>query len=585
MSVPAERFNRRTAIKAAIKRGSAQARSRMRELDAEMVEALTEIYTQAREDIEAAILSYGEEENLRLEVLRGLRDQIEGRLDALAGERDALLGAGLSQAAELGTAPLAASVGVDLRTRVAEDAVRFVRGFVAADGLQLSDRLWRVDRNARDAVAGAVEQAVIQGHGASRAAQAFLARGAPVPRELLSKEAAARAGRVARIAGEALMKGDMNPYDQALRVFRTEINRAHGEAYMASAAEDEDVVGFRFMLSPRHPRPDICDLHASVNRYGLGPGVYPSRERCPWPAHPNTLSFVEVVFRDEVTAEDRKGKEDRIAWLKRQSPGVQEGVLGSRRKRAALQRGLLTERQITAPWAILKKRLQRRGIDVENIEPHPAQATRAPSTPPDDGVDPKAVAQVISRGRRNGNEHAVIYDAIGGEGWVLEKTTGNTDHVSFTNRELRFLLDGPRRFDLVHNHPNSSSFSQADIEFAAALPGMRKIWAVGHDDGIYGAIPLVSRETVAQASHLIRRQMIPNARKAVRRGAVPGGAATNALSHLVNVALDRAGVTRYEVGKTGRKLAAALDELGPERVEMMLGWVAGLDYRNGSRIN
>ena len=368
MSVPAERMTRQTVVKARIKRGSEAARARMLALDRELAASLEAIYRQAATDIERQILAYGPEENLRLDVLRDLREQITGRLDSLAARRNQMLEGGMQLAAGLGVEPLAASLAAGGGVRVAEDAVRFVRELVAADGLQLSDRLWRIDQAAREAVAGAVEQAVIQGHSASRATQDLLARGAPVPAELLRKQGQARAGRVARIASDALMRGEMAPYPQALRVFRTEINRAHGEAYMAGAEEDPDVIGFRFMLSPLHPRHDVCDMHATVNRYGLGPGVYPSRQRTPWPAHPNTMSFVEVVFRDEVTGADRQGKEDRIAWLKRQAPGVQEGVLGSRKKRAALQRDLLTERQITTPWRVLKKRYVRQGVDVDGLE-------------------------------------------------------------------------------------------------------------------------------------------------------------------------------------------------------------------------
>ena len=53
------------------------------------------------------------------------------------------------------------------------------------------------------------------------------------------------------------------------------------------------------MLSPRHPRVDICDEHAAADLYGLGQGVYPVDE-CPWPAHPNTFSYTEAVYRDEI---------------------------------------------------------------------------------------------------------------------------------------------------------------------------------------------------------------------------------------------------------------------------------------------
>ncbi|KDM93378.1 hypothetical protein [Photobacterium galatheae] len=60
-----------------------------------------------------------------------------------------------------------------------------------------------------------------------------------------------------------------------------------------------------------------------------------------WPcaAHPNTLSYEQVVFVDEVTKEDRISQTDRISWLKGQSREGQKAVLGHVKKVAALQQG------------------------------------------------------------------------------------------------------------------------------------------------------------------------------------------------------------------------------------------------------
>ena len=73
-------------------------------------------------------------------------------------------------------------------------------------------------------------------------------------------------------AGDALLTGRMNPYYQAERVMRTEINRAYGETALQAAIQHPDVIGVKFKLSPRHPRFDICDMHANANLHGLGPG-------------------------------------------------------------------------------------------------------------------------------------------------------------------------------------------------------------------------------------------------------------------------------------------------------------------------
>lgn len=358
--------NRRTATKAAIRRASAAARTEMNALDAKALEKLAAVYRQAANDIQDAIRNHAAVDgNLRLDVLRNLLNQANARLGLLEQARNDLFGAELLAAAQLGARPFAGQIGTDL-VRVANEAVQFVHSFIAEDGLQISDRIWRVDRHARDVVGQAIESAIIQGHSASRAAQDFLSRGQPVPADIAEKMGLASASRVARVTGDALMTGEGAPYDNALRLFRTELNRAHGEAYRAAAFDHPDVVGTRFLLSPNHPKTDVCDLHASVNRYGLGPGVYP-KGKSPWPAHPNTLSYEEVVFADEVTDADRAGKENRIEWLKDQPPGVQAAVLGGYKKRAALEAGVLAENEIATPWRVLKDVYTRRGIDVDSL--------------------------------------------------------------------------------------------------------------------------------------------------------------------------------------------------------------------------
>lgn len=70
-----------------------------------------------------------------------------------------------------------------------------------------------------------------------------------------------------------VLTGSGSPMDNAMRLMRTEINRAHGEAYISGALAHPDAAGVRFLLSPAHPEPDICDLHAAANLHGLGPGV------------------------------------------------------------------------------------------------------------------------------------------------------------------------------------------------------------------------------------------------------------------------------------------------------------------------
>lgn len=354
-------MNDRTATQAAIKRATAAAQRDMDKLDSASLKELKQLYQQAAADIQAHIARHaGGDDNLALQELQSLLAQVNARLNTLAQARDALLDGGMAEAAGLGVRPFVVAAGEAALTsgaamRINQEAVRFVQSFIAEDGLQLSDRIWRLDRHAREAVTGAIEQAVIQGHGAVQAAREFLARGEAVAGEIAAKMNAANAGKIGKAAADALT-GTGSPMDNAMRLMRTEINRAHGEAYIKGALDHPEAVGLRFLLSPSHPQPDQCDLHAAANLYGLGPGVYPSREKCPWPAHPNTLSYVEVVFRDEVSDADKAGKETPMQALDRLTPAQQRGVLGAH-KHEAYKEGKLRQGMIRAPWRAVKRRI------------------------------------------------------------------------------------------------------------------------------------------------------------------------------------------------------------------------------------
>lgn len=357
-----------TPEKAAIRRATGQAQQAVTRLDAAGLAALARAYQNAAADIRRQIeAAAGAEGSVTLEALRGLLVEVEGRLARVARVRDDLLAEGLERAAQYGArvwdatpaavAPAAVQAQVlsPAAMAVSETAVRMVQEFVAADGLQLSDRLWRIDRGAREAVTQAIERAVIEGHSAAQAARAFLARGEAVPADLAAKMRGPMGGAIGREAA-GMLTGNGGAMDNAMRVFRTEINRAHGEAYMAGGEGKPYFGGWRYLLSPAHPEPDICDLLAAQNLHGLGRGVYPSRAKCPWPAHPNTLSFVEIVFKDEIGEAERAGRETPLQALARLSPETRRGVLGKTRGEL-FDAGLLTQGMIRAPVAAVKKRV------------------------------------------------------------------------------------------------------------------------------------------------------------------------------------------------------------------------------------
>ncbi len=357
---------------AAIRRASRLARYAMQELDRRGVEDLLVLYGRAAEEVRGRIAAAVDaQQEVPEHRARELLAQIEAVIDKLKDSRDSLILGAVDDAALLGVRPFTlqgvgavggseAVLDSSAAMRVHQAAVRFVREFAMADGLTLSDRLWRIDRGAKEVLTRAIGQAVVMGQSAARAAQEFMLRGEKVPGDLAARIAAGKGGALASVADTLTDRGT-GLFAQVERVFRTEINRAHGEAYMASGENTPGFAGWRFLLSPAHPRPDICDLLAAQNLHGLGQGVYPDRERCPWPAHPNTLSFVVIVFLDEVSDADRAGKETELQALARLAPEIRAGALGQG-KAEYFDRGLLRRGMIRAPLRAVRERLTRQGL-------------------------------------------------------------------------------------------------------------------------------------------------------------------------------------------------------------------------------
>jgi hypothetical protein len=362
---------------AAIRRASQQARNAMHELDTAAVGELLQIYERAADEVRSAIAAQADAGGaVQLVRLQVLLQQIEDVVDRLGQDRDALLGANIAEAARLGVNPLTmqgvvavggseAAIDSTAAMRINQRAVEFVRNFRHGDGLTLSERLWRLDQDAKEALRRAIGGAIVRGSSAARAAAELAYRGEPVPAATAQAAGANQASRMLRLA-DLLTSTKDGPGSEgsevwkAERVFRTEINRAHGEAYMAGAMETRGFAGFRFLLSPMHPKADICDLLAAQNLHGLGPGVYPTRELTPWPAHPNTLSFVVIVFEDEISDADRAGKETELEALARMAPALRAGSIGET-KAEYFDAGLLNRGMLRSSLRTVESRLRRQG--------------------------------------------------------------------------------------------------------------------------------------------------------------------------------------------------------------------------------
>lgn len=235
--------------------------------------------------------------------------------------------------------------------RVNRDGILWFREFVKNGGLMLEPTYWRIDNNAIAVLSSSIEKALVYGWDAHKAAANFIDEGT--------------------VNDVVHSQVDLSDYDHISEVFLSLINLGHGSAYMCGAQATPGFGGFRYLLSPRHSEPDICDLLATQNLYGLGNGVYPSAAECPWPAHPRTLSYVVLVFKDEVTDADRASKETSLQALARLSSEVRLGVLGVT-KAKYFDQGLLKSWMIRSPLIEVQSRLVRLGLlDGNTLEKDP----------------------------------------------------------------------------------------------------------------------------------------------------------------------------------------------------------------------
>lgn len=118
------------------------------------------------------------------------------------------------------------------------------------------------------------------------------------------------------------------------RIARTELHRASMEErareWMSPAGDWLKFV--RWRLSQRHPKTDICDLHANVDRYGLGPGIYPKAQAPLPPSHPHCFCTLTPVVDLPPNAKARERENSELGWLSRQSASDQALIMGSRAK-------------------------------------------------------------------------------------------------------------------------------------------------------------------------------------------------------------------------------------------------------------
>jgi hypothetical protein len=115
-------------------------------------------------------------------------------------------------------------------------------------------------------------------------------------------------------------------YDKQLynlkRIARTEMATAAHRAVIASVEGDESIIGFQWRLSSSHPVTDICDYYANIEM-GLGKGVW-TKETVPHhKAHPHCMCL--IIPR--VTPIQQKGSTNYAEFVRNSPPDRRNRLL------------------------------------------------------------------------------------------------------------------------------------------------------------------------------------------------------------------------------------------------------------------
>lgn len=114
----------------------------------------------------------------------------------------------------------------------------------------------------------------------------------------------------------------------AERIARTETARAWSDGFYARYLQDDEVMGFRWSLSTAHERIDICDFYARADLFGLGPGIYPTNQMPPHPAHPHCTCLLEPVFGRREEQNPLLDSKSADSYFQSLSSGNRELLLG-----------------------------------------------------------------------------------------------------------------------------------------------------------------------------------------------------------------------------------------------------------------
>lgn len=283
--------------------------------------------------------------------------------------------------------------------------------WVDPNGYRLSDRVWNVATDERRQLDQYLDRAIREGRGAltmSRELEAFLIPG----RQLTTNKP----------------YGTTASYG-AMRLARTEITRAHGQAAQVSAAMNPFVSGMKWNLSGRHPRIDICDQYARGGPNG--DGVYPLGEVPGYPPHPMCLCVLTNAMVENPDAMIEQLRAD-VQAAKQEFINLAGPLEVERFTQLLLGQGLETEYQGVTSRTIAPPVVIRPPIVTP---PTTIQPAIVPPPPPPVDLAAEARQKVIELDRQYARQIEQIEDEVTGVAGELAEATRLIDRLSESLRK------------------------------------------------------------------------------------------------------------------------------------------------------
>ena len=436
---------------------------------------IIKIFTQAADRVAAQIKKGGSsplrqkqlatiEAQLRREA-ETIRKELTGKLETYI-EKGVEAGSWQSRAVavklfEAAKSPKVTLAGLDrMFVRVNRQAVAAIWNRTQ-NGMMLSDRIWKTGQNARSAIQNIIQSAVASGQDAvttAKALEQYVKKGARTLAQHYPAMMEHMRGRVPK-----------NLSYEALRLARTETTAAFGQGQIRTAQVTPGVKGIKYCLSSAHRIVDICDELARNNEAGLGPGVYAVDDPPPYPAHPNTMSYLVTVYEKPEDFVKRLKEWEKNPDSDQSLEEWYNNIYEEQTPKDGPITGGLSEKKTSSKLTPDQKKLY---VNVPDL-PRAARVALA-----------KTWDEAQKFGWENGRE--ILYKIDSKTGSRLYVLSGTKNQVQFTQELMDKLRDAePESIISVHNHPSSSSFSVDDLNVLSEYKSIKYLTVVGHDGTRY----------------------------------------------------------------------------------------------------